>query len=144
LPDEILIADDGSKNDTADLIQSFASEIKVPVHHIWQEDKGFRKAQILNKSIAQSSADYIIQIDGDCILHKNFVEDHIKNANFRTYLYGSRVNILPDFVLDVLNRKIIRFNFFSKEIKNKTRTIHLPFLSKLYKPHAGISKKFRG
>lgn len=144
LPDEILIADDGSKEDTADLIQSFVSEMTVPVHHIWQEDKGFRKAQILNKSVAQSNSDYIIQIDGDCILHENFVEDHVNKAKRGTYLYGSRVNILPDSVSDVLKNKIIRFNFFSKEIKNKSRTIRFPFFSDFYKPHAGISKKFRG
>ncbi len=144
LPDEIIIADDGSTSDTAELIQSYKPEIPVPIHHIWQEDMGFRKAKILNKSIAESDSDYIIQIDGDCILHKNFVEDHLKNMRQGIYLYGSRVNILPGFVNDILKNKIIVFNIFSKEIKNKTRVLHIPILSKLYKPHKGISKKFRG
>jgi hypothetical protein len=36
-----------------------------------------RKPTILNKSIAQSNYDYIIQIDGDIIMNKYFVEDHL-------------------------------------------------------------------
>lgn len=144
LPDEILIADDGSTSETKELIEKYSREINILVKHFWQEDKGFRKSKILNKAIVGTDADYIIQVDGDCILDKNFVEDHIKNAQKNTYLYGSRVNILPDFVDKVFENRIISFHLFSKEIKNKTRTLHIPFLSKLYKPHQRISKKFRG
>lgn len=144
MPDEIIIADDGSTKDTAELIKNYQSLISVPIIHIWQEDEGFRKAQILNKSIAQTEADYIIQIDGDCILHPKFVEDHIQKSQKGVYLYGSRVNILPEFVNEVLENKIIKFNLFSKEIKNKTRTLHIPILADFYKTHDRISKKFRG
>lgn len=144
LPDEILIGDDGSTSETKELINVFSEKINIPVKHFWQKDKGFRKSKILNKAVAGTNADYIIQVDGDCILDKNFVKDHIKNAQANTYLYGSRVNILPDFVASVFEHKIISFTVFSKEIKNKTRTLHIPFLSKLYQPHQGISRKFRG
>lgn len=144
LPDEILIADDGSTEETKALIEVFSNSVNIPVIHSWQDDKGFRKSKILNKTIAASNADYIIQIDGDCILHKNFVEDHIKNVLPNTYLYGSRVNILPAYVNEVLKHKIINFTVLSKEIKNKTRSIHLPFLSSFFKIHPQISRKFRG
>src|SRR5690554_678574 len=127
LPDEILIADDGSTSETKKIIDDFSLKIKIPVKHFWQEDKGFRKSKILNKAVAASNSDYIIQVDGDCILHKNFIEDHINNVEKNTYLYGSRVNILPEFVDTIFKEKIISFNFFSKEIKNKTRTLRIPF-----------------
>lgn len=144
LPDEILIADDGSKEETKELIFQFCNEIQIPVKHYWQDDLGFRKSKILNIAIANSTSDYIIQIDGDCILNKNFINDHINNSSKNTYLYGSRVNILPEYVDSIFNLKKIHFTVFSKEIKNKTRTLHIPFLSKFYKKHKGISKKFRG
>ena len=133
LPNEILIADDGSCNETQHLIAVYQQQLFIPLKHIWQEDKGFRKSKILNKVIAASTADYIIQVDGDCILHPKFIEDHIKNVEKGIYLYGSRVNILPNFVTTVIENKLIRFNIFSKEIKNKTRSLHIPFLSQLYK-----------
>ncbi|MBP6038896.1 MAG: glycosyltransferase family 2 protein [Flavobacterium sp.] len=143
-PDVVLIADDGSDERTTELIHKFQAMNNLTINHYWQEDKGFRKSKILNKSIAQSTADYIIQVDGDCILHKNFIKDHINNAETGIYLYGSRVNILPQHVDTVIKNKKIFFSLFSKEIKNKTRTLNIPFLSRLYLPHFGISKKFRG
>jgi glycosyltransferase involved in cell wall biosynthesis len=144
LPDEVLIADDGSGNDTKLLIEELGIQIKIPVKHFWQEDKGFRKSQILNKAIAGSTSKYIIQIDGDCIMHPDFVKDHIKAVENNTYLYGSRVNIVPGAVKKVLNEKLIYFGFFSKEIKNKTRALHLPLLAGMYKSHTEYSDKFRG
>ena len=144
LPNEIIIADDGSNDKTKSLIEQFNQKSKISIHHIWQEDDGFRKSKILNKAIATATADYIIQVDGDCILHKNFIEDHFNEAQNGVYLYGSRVNILPDFAADVIFKRKINFNLFSKEIKNRTRSLHISFLSKLYKPHKGISRKFRG
>ncbi|WP_281239282.1 glycosyltransferase family 2 protein [Flavobacterium praedii] len=144
LPDEILIADDGSSNETKALIDRFRNEINVPICHVWQEDVGFRKSKILNKAISQTNADYIIQIDGDCILHKKFISDHLDSVQKGFYLYGSRVNILPEYVDEVIEKKTTDFNFFSNEIKNRSRSLSISFLSKWYKPHYGISKKFRG
>lgn len=143
-PNEILIADDGSREETKKLIEYFQKTNTISIQHFWQEDIGFRKSKILNKAVAGTTAEYIIQIDGDCIMHPRFIEDHINFACKGVYLYGSRVNILPDFVSKVFENKIIKFDFFSKEIKNKTRNLYIPFLSKLYKVHKGISKKFRG
>lgn len=144
MPYEILIADDGSKPQTKELIESFRNKTQLNVIHVWQEDIGFRKAKILNKTIAKSQSDYIIQIDGDCIIHEKFVEDHINNAKKNQYLYGSRVNILPEFVGVIFECKRIKFNYFSKEIKNKSRTLHIPFLASMYGPKDKVSKKFRG
>lgn len=144
LPNEIIIADDGSDNKTRLLIEEFSQNSNVTIHHVWQEDIGFRKSKILNKAIAQANSEYIIQIDGDCIMHKNFIGDHLNKAQKGVYLYGSRVNILPDFVAEIFQKKKIIFNLFSKQIKNKTRSLHFPLLSRLYKKHQGISKKFRG
>jgi len=144
LPSEILIADDGSTEKTKILIEKFQGQTAIPIRHFWQEDKGFRKAKILNKAIAASQSEYIIQVDGDCILHSKLVDDHYQAARKGIYLYGSRVNILPEAVAVVLKNEILDFNFFSKEIKNKTRTLHLPFLAQLYSSHSGISEKFRG
>lgn len=144
MPDEILIADDGSTKKTTVIIDSYRDKLNVPIQHIWQEDKGFRKAKILNKAIAQSTSDYIIQIDGDCILNKYFIEDHIRFAQKNTYLYGSRVNIVPDYVKEVFENQIIQFTPFSNEIKNKSRTLHIPLLASFYTSHQDISKKFRG
>lgn len=144
MPDEILIADDGSKEETKTLIENYQQKCPVPIKHFWQEDLGFRKSRILNQAVAGTDADYIIQVDGDCILHSKFVEDHINARVKETYLYGARVNILPEYVNEVLENEIVSFGYFSKEIKNKTRALHIPFLASFYKVHKAYSDKFRG
>ena len=93
LPDEIIIADDGSKEDTGELIHQLAASSEVPIIHVWHEDLGFRLASIRNKAIAKASKEYIIQIDGDIVLHKDFVKDHVRFAKKGSFVTGSRVLI---------------------------------------------------
>ncbi len=144
MPDEVLIADDGSKPNTTALIDTYKSSFPVPIKHVWHEDEGFRRTVILNKAIAQTQCEYIIQTDGDCILHKDFIKDHKKSAEKDTYLFGSRVNILEDFVSELFEKKQVRFGFLSKGIKNRTRNLHLPLLMGRYKPKNELSSKLRG
>jgi glycosyltransferase involved in cell wall biosynthesis len=89
-PDEVVIADDGSGADTALLIDSMRAALPIPVVHVWQEDKGFRLTKIRNKAIAAASYEYIIQVDGDLILHKHFVRDHLEVAEAGHFVAGSR------------------------------------------------------
>ena len=91
LPDEILVADDGSGEETRMLVEEMAAESFVPVRHIWQPDEGFRAGAIRNRAIEAATGDYIIQIDGDMILHPAFVLDHVRMARRGTFVCGSRV-----------------------------------------------------
>lgn len=143
-PDEILIADDGSKKDTRSLIESYQNRNVIPIKHVWQEDEGFRKSLILNKTIASSSADYIIQIDGDCIIHKDFVKDHLSRAEARVFLYGSRVNIKKRSVSAIFEKKIHQFSFLSGYIGKRSRNLRIPFLRDRFKPSPLFSAKVRG
>ena len=67
LPDEVIIADDGSTGQTADVVEAMRPLFPVKLIHVWQEDNGFQLSKIRNKAIAMSSCDYIIQVDGDLI-----------------------------------------------------------------------------
>lgn len=96
LPDEVVIADDGSRPETAKLIENIKSHFPVPILHVWHEDKGFRKTIILNKAIASSTGDYIIQIDGDTVPEKHFIQDHIEILHEGNFVCGSRVLLLPN------------------------------------------------
>lgn len=144
-PNEIIIADDGSTEDTKKLIDSFRDKIKIPIQHVWHEDKGFRRAMILNKAMAKCKSDYIIQVDGDCILHKKFIEDHIKTATPDTFLYGTRAYITKEHNKIVLQEKIIHFQFLSKMLKGITRNIRIPIIDNIsQKRRIFFTKKVRG
>ena len=80
LPYEVIIGDDGSRSETADTIKEISRNFPVPIKHVWHEDNGFRLAMMRNKSVAASSGDYIIEVDGDVFLHPKFIEDHLREA----------------------------------------------------------------
>ncbi|PCJ60514.1 MAG: glycosyl transferase [Planctomycetota bacterium] len=144
LPDEIIIADDGSTKETKLLIQDFFADISLPIYHIWHEDNGFRKAAILNKAIEKAQYDYIIQVDGDCIMHPHFIKDHLASAQLGTYLFGARVNIQQSKLEALFQKQLVEFSFFDRGIKKRFRSVYLPFLNRLDKRKHNVSPKFRG
>jgi glycosyltransferase involved in cell wall biosynthesis len=144
LPNEVIIADDGSKENTKHLIQQFQKDFPVPLIHVWHEDNGNQKPAIMNKAIVKAKYDYIIEIDGDIIMHKEFVKDHLSLSEKNVFLYGSRVNIQKDYSETLFKKKRIHFNFFSRGIKKRGRTLHIPFLANRYKKENGRSSKLRG
>ena len=85
---EVVIADDGSKEETINGIKEIKKSLDFPVQHIWHEDKGFQKSQILNKAILATKGDYIIMSDGDCIPREDFVAVHNKFKNIGCFLSG--------------------------------------------------------
>ena len=96
-PHEILIADDGSTSDTADVIKKWSSIIPVPVKHIWHEDVGNRKSFICDLAASKAEGDYLIFLDGDSIPHPSWVSDHMDAAQENTVLCGRRVRLGEKF-----------------------------------------------
>jgi glycosyltransferase involved in cell wall biosynthesis len=96
LPDEIVIADDGSRADTKDCIDSMRNQFPMPIVHVWHEDDGFRRSVILNKAIAQATGAYIIEIDGDVIPERHFIQDHLDVMKQGYFVCGSRVMLQED------------------------------------------------
>jgi glycosyltransferase involved in cell wall biosynthesis len=107
-PDEIVIADDGSTEETTSLIQQISQNSKTKILHVWQEDQGFKAAQIRNKAIAQSSGEYLIICDDDSIPCLTMVEDHLRYAESGFFIQGHRVLLEPQ-ISEHFSYKDIRF-----------------------------------
>lgn len=103
---EVVIADDGSRDDTKDFIELFKAKAAYPINHVWHEDNGFQKSQILNKSITACKAEYIIMSDGDCIPRKDFVEIHYKQKEKGRFLSGGYF-MLPMNISELISEKEI-------------------------------------
>jgi len=142
-PDEIIIADDGSTEETKRLIEKYTEYFSIPVYHCWQEDNGFQASKIRNKGIAKSSSEYIIIIDGDIVLNKNFIEDHILKASKNYFIQGSRVLVSQKETLKRIKFLNIKFSPFSFGIKNRINTFHWAFLSRFVSKNYG-RKDFNG
>ena len=92
LPQSIAIADDGSGDETRAIIEGFTLP-GVALRHVWHADQGFRKCEILNKAIASSTADYLIFIDGDVMIHPGFIQRHLDMARRGRFMTGSLIRL---------------------------------------------------
>lgn len=143
LPDEVIVADDGSGAATAALLRKVAQRFPIPLRHSWQEDDGFRVARSRNRAIAAATGEYVILLDGDMVMHPRFVADHLVAAERGTFVQGSRVLTTPEFRQRALTDPDMRPGLFSVGIARRRHTLRLPTLSRLYlrfgsrdRPHA--------
>ncbi len=90
---ELVIADDGSTDDTVAVIEKFKSHAPFPVKHVWQKNNGFRLARIRNEGIKACQHDYIIFSDGDCIPKADFVKTHVSNSGEDYILGGGHIRL---------------------------------------------------
>ncbi len=94
---ELIISEDGSNDGTRELIDKVKENAPFPITYLWQEDSGIRKTKALNEGVKHSSADYLIFTDPDCIPHRDFIKEHVKNSEQEHYLVGRRVRWGPKY-----------------------------------------------
>jgi glycosyltransferase involved in cell wall biosynthesis len=109
---EIIIADDGSGKDTKEVIEKVRNGSDRRIKHVWHEDIGFRKTIILNKAIVESSSDYLIFTDGDCLLRNDFIETHLNKREKGYFLSGGYFK-LPMSISKAINKQDIISGEFS-------------------------------
>jgi glycosyltransferase involved in cell wall biosynthesis len=130
-PDEIVVADDGSREDTGMLVRAYAEKSPVPLLHAWQPDEGFRAAAARNRGIAASSGDYIIVVDGDVLLDRHFCEDHQRFAAPGRWIQGSRVLVGRERSKEILENGFRPLGPFSRGIHNRKNAIRSRLLAML-------------
>jgi len=116
---EIIIADDGSTESTKQTIDQFKDSCVISIQHLWQEDQGFRKTKILNQAIAAARGDYLVFLDGDCIVQPDFVERHRALAKKGCLVTGSRVLLSEKLTQELLTWKHWDFQGFSHNLLAK-------------------------
>ncbi len=143
LPDEVIVADDGSTEETRTLIEQYQTTFPVPLKHSWHKDNGFQLATSRNKAIAMSECDYIIMVDGDMLLSKTFIETHIHNAKENFFVQGGRVLVSHQTTEKVmLDPKPL--HCFSQGIKNRHNAISQSWLSQKFSKEKNNDRSTRG
>lgn len=143
-PHEVLIADDGSTDNTTQVIEAFRAKARFPVLHVWQPNEGFRLATIRNKAMAQATGDYIIQIDGDILLHRQFIADHAACAAPGHFACGSRVLLNEELTKQVFSNPQLPVKPLTQGVNNRKNAIRSLWLASAVNKLAPSKLKYRG
>jgi len=145
VPDEILVADDGSDAETAHMIKKVLGSGSVPWCHVRHADQGVRQSRIKNLAVRHSRSDYLIFVDHDVVLHPNFVRDHLSMAENRLFLQGKRV-LLPRAETErIMERGIFHApNPWMKGLSNRKNTFRLPWIGRRLSRPKRFERTLRG
>ncbi len=131
-PQQVVIADDGSTEETIELINSW--KVRNPnLLHCWQEDNGFRAARSRNNALARVTSDYVVIIDGDMVLEPRFIEDHVKFASVGSFVQGRRINLKPKESACLLDGQSWCWdtNWSRKAVKSSYKLKRIPWLAQM-------------
>jgi glycosyltransferase involved in cell wall biosynthesis len=131
-PGEVIVADDGSTGATAAVVGAFVPRFAkrgVPLRHVWHPDEGFRAAAIRNRALAVADGEYILLIDGDCVLHPDFVASHVAFARAGQFVQGTRVLLSEARTRRALAAGETRFGAFERGVGNRLNALPLRWLS---------------
>ena len=103
---EVLVADDGSRSDTAAVVEGWKGRLGHRLLHVWQPDDGFRLAEIRNRAILAATGEYCIFLDGDCLARPSFVAAHRALAQPGCFVTGNRVLISRDLSERILRERL--------------------------------------
>lgn len=132
LPYEVIVTDDGSRQETRELLRQMARDYPTRLVHVWQPDDGARMSRARNRGIAAARGDYIVLLDGDMVPERHFIADHRAFAQAGCFVQGSRM--LPDQAASqrMLARGRYRPHFFSRGLERRRHALRLPWLARLW------------
>lgn len=103
---EVLIADDGSRQDQVEMLYEGCPAFKCSVRHLWHPDVGFTAARSRNLAAHHAKGDYLVFLDGDCIPNKAFIAQHTLLAESGFFVNGSRVLLSENLTTQVISEAI--------------------------------------
>jgi glycosyltransferase involved in cell wall biosynthesis len=130
-PDEVIVADDGSGPATRDMIDQWRAA-GLPLQHVWQEDQGFRLARSRNRAIAAARAEYILLVDGDMVLHPQFVADHVRSARPDCFIQGARPQLSAATTAQLLQGGAADVGPLTPGLHRRAYAMRSPLLSRVF------------
>jgi len=100
-PFEVVVADDGSGEETARVVEGWRSRLEL--NHVWQPNEGFLKGRLLNRASLAARGDYLLFLDGDCVPRCGFVQAVRRSAISGWFVASKRLNLSPRITERILS-----------------------------------------
>jgi GT2 family glycosyltransferase len=117
---EVVVSEDGEFEGMKTFLQSYQHPCNII--HITQPDVGWRKNQALNNAIRKCHGDYLIFIDGDCVLHHLFIENHIRYSASNRIVAGKRIKLGPEYSI-LFKKNIHQLPSLEKRIQREVGAV---------------------
>jgi GT2 family glycosyltransferase len=123
---EIVVADDGSRDDTRELIDRFRATARQEVVHLWHPDEGVRRGAMANKAILAAKGEYLVFLDGDCVPPARWLASHLESAERGWFVVGGKVLMSERLTTEVVAgrvdpRRLERPSLWWREIQKSRR-----------------------
>lgn len=128
-PQQVIIADDGSSASTREVMERWRHKAKMPLLHCWQEDLGFRLNRSRNNGILAAATPYVVLIDGDMVLDRHFIADHLRAARPGQFVQGTRVRTDAKLAARLLQHQQLDVPIWQPGIKGRQHQLRIPWLA---------------
>jgi glycosyltransferase involved in cell wall biosynthesis len=137
---ELIVADDGSTDETPLLVNRFAKTVPFPVRFVTHPHDGFHAARVRNEGAAAAAAPYLVFVDGDCIIPRKHVECHLRFRRSNHVWFGYPMIVDQPTSERFTNDVIRRGNYHhlippTEKIRVRMRSWKANVLSRLHHPH---------
>jgi len=132
LPDEVIVASDGSTDETLEVVRKFVKEAPVPIKYFWQPDIKNRLNRSRNNGLAGASGDYVVLIDGDCFLERRFIADHLACAKVGRFITGTRLHLNARRRDHILTTGDCKLRLWSFGMSKRLHLLRSRLLSRLF------------
>lgn len=95
---EILIADQSTDDQIAIVVKKWSRALPGRVERFRSSGNSASSAPVLNCAARAATGDYLIFVDGDCLLERHFIADHLRNAKPATFVQGRRARVRTRYV----------------------------------------------
>jgi|GEM_PF-5796961 len=121
-PIELLLCDDGSTNEEVDHTQELIRDSGFEIRHVYADNQGWSISNSRNNGIREASGEYIIFIDGDCMLHPYFLYDYLNEARRGEMIIAPRTHVLEphDSFKGCDLFSVFRASLFSRIMKRRS------------------------
>jgi glycosyltransferase involved in cell wall biosynthesis len=132
VPDEVIVADDGSGRSTAELLDAWRGRLPGRLRHVWQPNEGFRAARVRNLGLAVATGDYVILLDGDMVLHPEFIADHAAAARPGRWVQGVRPRLSRSATDALLDGGTPDLRWWQPGLEHRWHAVRAAWLSRIH------------
>ena len=89
----VVIADDGSIDETEQVVKEFKNLAPFSITHVWQEKNGFRRPKIMNEAVKACAHDYLFFTDCDCLPAEDILDVHLRHMSRKVFILGGAIKL---------------------------------------------------